>query len=261
MTLAYRTQGDGEPLLLIMGLSGSGRAWYRLLPHLKGRVKAITFDNRGTGESPGVRGPLSMRSMAREAAEVLDAAGVGSAHVFGVSMGGMIAQELAIRKPERLRSLALGCTFASWRKGVAPSFATKLDLALVNLGFATPERLGRVLVSSDFHSKDPRRIVEWLRDSEQAALRYAAAQVIAIARHHTLDRLHRIRAPTLVITGTADRLVPFANSEVLARNIPDARLHLLHGAGHCFPLEREEETVRVLREHFLANEMRSLKSA
>jgi len=259
----YEEHGDRQkpPVLLIMGLAVSSRAWDRLPQLLARDFRVLVFDNIGTGKS-GKRGyAYSMKELAADAAAVLDFACARSAHVFGVSMGGMIAQELAIRKPERLRSLALGCTFASWRKGVAPSFATKLDLALVNLGFATPERLGRVLVSSDFHSKDPRRIVEWLRDSEQAALRYAAAQVIAIARHHTLDRLHRIRAPTLVITGTADRLVPFANSEVLARNIPDARLHLLHGAGHCFPLEREEETVRVLREHFLANEMRSLKSA
>ena len=94
----------------------------------------------------------------------------------------------------------------------------------------------------------------WTRER---ALRFATAQVLAIARHHTLPRLAHIRAPTLVITGGADRLVPPVNSEVLARSIPGARLLVVPGAGHCFPLEREEETVRALSEHFLASEARA----
>jgi pimeloyl-ACP methyl ester carboxylesterase len=195
-----------------------------------------------------------MRSLAADAAAVLDAEGIRSAHVFGISMGGMIAQELAIRHPERVRSLVLGCTFASWRRGRAPTWSTKLDVALMNLGFATPARIARVLVSAEWHAAHPESVVTWLRNAEQTALRFATAQIIAIARHHTLGRLGRIRAPTLVLTGSADKLVPPANSEVLARSIPGAKLHVLRGAGHVFPLERERETVRALRDHFLAHE-------
>ena len=109
-----------------------------------------------------------------------------------------------------------------------------------------------MLVSAEWHSAHPNGTVQWLRRAERTALRFATAQVLAIARHHTLDRLSAIRAPALVLTGSADKLVPPANSEILARSIPGARLRVLQGAGHVFPLEREEETVRVLREHFQA---------
>jgi pimeloyl-ACP methyl ester carboxylesterase len=255
-TIHYESLGDPSkpPVLLIMGLAVSSRAWDRL-PHFLARdFHVLYFDHLGTGRSARRGFACRMRDLADDAAAVIEAAGLRCAHVFGVSMGGMIAQELAIRHPERVRSLVLGCTFASWRRGRAPSLGTKIDLALMNLGFPTPARIARVLVSAEWHAQNPHAIVGWLDRAERAALRFATAQIFAIARHHTLDRLAHIRAPTLVLTGTADRLVPTANSEVLARSIPGATLHLFRGAGHVFPLEREEETVRSLREHFLAHE-------
>ncbi len=251
----YEALGDPAkpPVLLIMGFALSSRAWDRLPGLLAREFRVLFFDNVGTGRSARRGVAYKMRDLAADAAAVLDHEKVRSAHVFGISMGGMIAQELAIRHPQRVRSLVLGCTFASWRQGRAPSWGTKIDLALMQLGFASPGRIARVLVSAEWHAQDPGRIVDWLRRAEQTALRFATAQVLAIARHHTLDRLSHIRAPTLVLTGTADRLVPPANSEVLVRSIPGAKLHLIHGAGHVFPLEREDETVRTLRAHFLAN--------
>jgi pimeloyl-ACP methyl ester carboxylesterase len=255
-TIHYESIGDRTrpAVLLIMGLGLSSRAWDRLPALLSQDFHVLCFDNLGTGKS-GRRGfAYRMRDLANDAAAVIEGAGVGTAHVFGISMGGMIAQELALRHPERVRSLALGCTFASWRRGTAPSLATKLDLLLLNLGFVSPARISRVLVSAEWHAAHPRSALDWLRQAERTALRYATAQVLAIARHHALDRLKGIRAPTLVLTGTADKLVPPANSEVLARSIPGARLIRLAGAGHVFPLEREAETVRLLREHFLGAE-------
>src|SRR2546428_673715 len=114
-----------------------------------------------------------------------------------------------------------------------------------------PGTVSRSLVSAEWHAAHPESALRWLERAERTALRFATAQVLAVARHDTLDRLARIRAPTLVLTGSADKLVPPVNSEVLARNIPGARLVLLRGAGHVFPLEREAETVDALREHFL----------
>src|SRR5205823_7493545 len=110
--LNWRSEGAGEPLLMIMGLSGSARAWYRLLPHVTPHCEAIVFDNRGTGESDRVDRPLTMRDLVSDALAVLDAAGHSSAHVMGVSMGGMIAQHLALDHRDRVRSLILGCTTA-----------------------------------------------------------------------------------------------------------------------------------------------------
>ena len=257
--LHFETLGDprNPPLLLIMGLALSSRAWDRLPQIMAEKFHVITFDNRGTGRSARTRGPYRMQKLADDAAAVIEAAGVASAHVFGISMGGMIAQELAIRHPERVRSLALGCTFASWRKAKAPSLRTKLDLLMLNLGFVGPRRIGRLLVSAEWHEANPGAALDWIRRAERTALRFATAQVMAIARHNALPRLSLVKAPTLVITGSADRLVPPVNSEVLARNIPGARLLVLPGAGHCFPLEREAETVRELQLHFLNSSVRA----
>src|SRR5207244_3408192 len=118
--LSWRAEGAGEPLLLIMGLSGSARAWYRLLPHVSRHCQAIVFDNRGTGDSDRVTGPLTMADLAADAVAVLDASGHDSAHVMGVSMGGMIAQHLALNHRERVRSLILGCTTAGGRRASPP---------------------------------------------------------------------------------------------------------------------------------------------
>jgi 3-oxoadipate enol-lactonase len=253
--LHYETVGDPAkpPVLLIMGLALSSRAWDRLPTLLSRDFRVLIFDNRGTGRSGRVGFAYRMSDLADDAAAVLDAVGCPVAHVFGISMGGMVAQELAIRHPARVRSLALGCTFASWRGATAPSLSTKLDLLLLNIGFVTPARISRVLVSAEWHAAHPESALRWMRRAERTALRYATAQVLAIARHETLPRLYQIRAPTLVLTGSADKLVPPANSEVLARSIPGARLVVLPKAGHVFPLEREPETVAALREHFLSH--------
>jgi 3-oxoadipate enol-lactonase len=254
-TIHYEEVGDrsAPPLLLIMGLGLSSRAWETLPSRLSARFRVLLFDNRGTGRS-GRRGWMyRMRDLADDAVTVLDAAQVPQADVFGISMGGMIAQELAIRHPYRVRRLALGATFASWVRGEKPSLRTVLDLLILVLQRqrVPPERLGRLLLSREYHARNPTRALEWMIRSGHAEIRCAAAQVAAILGHAALHRLEQIRAPTLVITGDADRLVPPRNSEVLAAAIPDARLLLLRGAGHVFPLEREEETVRALTEHFL----------
>ena len=255
----FESLGDprNPPVLLIMGLALSSRGWDRLPHQLARHFHVQIFDNRGTGKSARLGVAYRMHDLADDAAAVLDAAGLASAHVFGISMGGMIAQELALRHPDRIRSLALGCTFASWRKAKAPDARTKLDLLLLNLGRVTPDRIARILVSKEWHERNPGSALEWLRRAERTALRYATAQILAVARHHALPRLSRIRAPTLVITGGNDRLIPPENSEVLARSIPGARLLVLPGAGHCFPLEKEPETIEALREHFLGSEMRA----
>jgi pimeloyl-ACP methyl ester carboxylesterase len=254
-TIHYEEIGDpsAPPLLLIMGMGLSSRAWESLPTRLSERFRVVVFDNRGTGRS-GRRGWMyRMRDLADDAVTVLDAVQVSQANVFGISMGGMIAQELAIRHPYRVRRLALGATFASWLRGDKPSLRTAFDLLLLILQRqrVPAERLGRLLVSREFHQANPTRALEWIARSGRAEIRCAAAQVAAIVGHATLRRLEQIRAPTLVITGDADWLVPPRNSEVLAAGIPDARLRILRGAGHVFPLEREEETVRALTEHFL----------
>ena len=183
---------------------------------------------------------------------MLDANGVAKADVFGISMGGMIAQELVLRHPERVRRLVLGATFASFVRGHRAPFSNVAKLFLGNLVARREETLARLLTSPEWHAAHPGRAAQWLRDAEHTALRFAVAQSLAILRHHTLTRLSRIRVPTLILTGDADKVVPFKNSEVLARAIPGAKLTVLRGAGHVFPLERERETVAALKQHFNA---------
>src|SRR5215813_5756714 len=163
--LHYETLGDTArpPVLLIMGLAVSSRAWGRLPSLLARDFHVVMFDNRGTGRSGGAGLGYRMPDLAADAAAVLDASGHDAAHVFGISMGGMVAQELAIQHPRRVRSLVLGCTFASWRSRTAPSLGTTLDLLLLNLGFVTPARIARVLVSAEWHQAHPESALQWMR--------------------------------------------------------------------------------------------------
>jgi pimeloyl-ACP methyl ester carboxylesterase len=250
----YETWGEAAapPLLLIMGFSVSSRGWEHLPDLLSARFRVLTFDNRGTGRSARTGFLYRMRDLAADATAVLDHAGIARADVFGVSMGGMIALELALRHPERVRRLALGATYAGWRRSAKPRLRSQLDLLLIALRASlTPARVSRLLSSPQFEEAHPGRTLQWLRGAEAARLRFALAQGAAILRHSANARLSQIRASTLVITGDADRLVPPRNSEVLARSIPGAKLLVLPGAGHVFPLEREQETARALTEHFL----------
>ena len=245
------------PLLLIMGLTVSSRAWEKLPSLLQDDFHVITFDNRGSGRSARTGFAYRMADLADDAAAVLDAHGVAEAAVFGISMGGMVALELSLRHPERVRRLALGCTFAGFRTAHRAPIRHFFQLVADRLRFGRDESVARILFSEGFSAENPGRGAKWLRDSDQTSLRYALAQMAAIARHHTLPRLSRIRAPTLVITGDADRLVPPRNSHVLAGKIPRAKLLVLPGAGHVFPLERERETVEALRAHFAEDAARA----
>ncbi|TMA14986.1 MAG: alpha/beta fold hydrolase [Deltaproteobacteria bacterium] len=253
-SIHYELLGNeaAPPLLLIMGLALSGRGWGKLADVLSRRFRVVVFDNRGTGRSGKARLGLRMRDLADDAAAVLDAAGIGKADVFGISMGGMIAQELALRHPERVRRLALGATFASYWRSRKPTLGVVLAGLAASLGAASnaAARISRLLLSEKFYAADPGRARNLLVEGELAGLRCAFVQMGAIIRHATQRKLGGIRSPTLVLTGDADRLVPHRNSERLAASIPVAKLVVFPGAGHAFPFEREEETADALIRHF-----------
>jgi len=253
-SIHYEELGEkgASPLLLIMGLALSGRGWGQLARVLSQRFRVIVFDNRGTGRSGPARLGLRMRDLADDAAAVLDAAGVESADVFGISMGGMIAQELALRHPGRVRRLALGATFASyWRSHKAsPRVVLAGVAASVTRASTATARIARLLLSEEFYAADPSRARSFLLEGELAGFRCAFVQMGAVIRHAAQRKLSAIHVPTLVLTGDADRLVPHRNSERLAASIPGAKLVVLPGAGHAFPFEREEETADALIRHF-----------
>ena len=197
-----------------------------------------------------------MGTLADDAAAALDAAGVAKADVFGISMGGMIAQELALRHPQRVRRLALGATFASWLRSKKPAPHILLDLLAALRQRAGHEQLARLLLGPG-HLEKPGALeafARWREACDMGHAKRSAFQVLASLLHSTTRRLSQIRAPTLVLAGDADRLIKPENPAALARAIPGARLHLFPGAGHAFPLECEDAVVAVLEEHFLGGE-------
>ena len=253
MSLNYEIHGQGEPLLLIMGLSGSRRAWYRLLPHLEGRVRAIAFDNRGTGESPGVTAPLSMGSMARDALSVLDAVGEESAHVMGVSMGGMIAQHLALNHRERVRSLILGCTTPGGRRGVPPVRLLTATALRPVVGMArTYPVVAPALYAQRTRRESPERVDEDLRIrlGDATGILTTVAQMAAITRHDTRSRLHELAGlEVTVIHGAEDSLVPPDHGEALAAAIPGASLVMIPECGHMLTTDAEDEAAGAVLAH------------
>lgn len=251
--LSWREEGQGEPLLLIMGLSASARAWHRLLPHVAPRRRTIVFDNRGTGDSSAVRGPLRMADMAGDAVAVLDAAGVRSADVMGVSMGGMIAQHLALEHRDRVRSLILGCTTPGGVRGAPPWRLLAASALRPLVGPArTWELVAPALFSASTRRERPERVAEELeiRVADATDPRTTFAQMAAVARHDTRSRLAELAGlPVTVLHGDEDALVPCEHGRELAAAIPGAEFVMLAGCGHLMTTDDEDATSRAVLGH------------
>jgi pimeloyl-ACP methyl ester carboxylesterase len=256
--LHWETAGAGDPVLLIMGLGLGGGAWWRTVRVLARRLQVITFDNRGVGRSRAFSYAYTTEAMADDAATVLDAVGVERAHVYGLSLGGMVAQALALRHPERVRSLVLGATSPGGPRAARPSaevaafFRRRLRMA--------PEEAAWESVPINY---GPRcRAEHFERIEEDVAQRLAQpfserayrAQLFAAAWHNCLGALPRIAVPTLVVHGALDRVIPVANAHLIAERIPGARLLVLEEAGHLYPTEEPEVDRAIAR--FLAEQGR-----
>ena len=238
-------RGQAEPLLLIMGLGANATAWEMQIPDFSREYHVIAFDNRGSGRTDKPEAPYTMPQMADDAAGLLDHLGIESAHVFGMSMGGMIAQELALRHPQRVRALVLGATMAGGPNAVmaGPHLIQQwASTALLPLEQAIETGL-HFLYSEDFIAKNKERLVERALELAhlQPPLDAVQRQVMAVFRFNAHDRLTDIKSPTLVITGTADKIMPTENSHILAERIPRAELVELEGAGHGFLAEKAAE--------------------
>lgn len=249
--LWYERRGSGEPLLVITGFAISSAIFEPLLDLYARRFDCITYDHRGSGRSGARLRPTSMPELAADAARLLDALGVQSAHVYGVSMGGMVAQELALRFPERVRGLILGCTTAGGPLAVRPSLRELRVISAIAAGeLRKPGRpwLATFLFSPDFRREHPERVAFLLEHfhRHRPSPHGAAAQWWATVFHDTVARLPRIQAPTLVLHGEQDVLSPLGNAELLADRIPSAELAVVPGAGHAYALERPEESFAML---------------
>jgi pimeloyl-ACP methyl ester carboxylesterase len=240
--------------LLLRGLARSQRFWFDLRPRLARRFRVIAMDNRGIGRSGAARAPFTTRQMADDAAAVLDHAGLARAHVFGVSLGGMVAMRLALRHPARVDRLVLGCTTPGGRHATrVPLDAVLALLRAGRLPFADAlERTAPYVLSEPFLRARPDVVRAWREVGalEPVPLRTSLFQLLAAAEHDVFASLPTLPHRTLVLTGDADRLIPAANSRLLAATIPGATLIVLPGAGHEFTAEQPEETTVAL-ERFL----------
>jgi pimeloyl-ACP methyl ester carboxylesterase len=253
ISLEYYTEGSGPPLLLVMGFAGSAHSWGEpFVEQLTRNFTVTRFSNRGTGDSDKPSEQPTIRTMADDSIALLDALGIERSHICGISMGGYISQEIAINYPNRVNGLVLGCTGVGGPTAVQADAATNAAMT-PDPSMPVPDIIRKswyALVSDEF-VKEGHDFLEAMIPSFLAhptPMDTIVKQVMAIAGHNVAERDSAITAPTLVIHGDADRLVPPANGEQVAAAIKGAELRTLHGVGHMFFWERPEESARMITE-------------
>jgi 3-oxoadipate enol-lactonase len=252
--IEYVRRGTGEPLLMIQGMSGTHAAWGEpFLSLLEPHFDLIAYDHRGIGRSAPREGSFTIADLAGDAAAVLDAFEIGRAHVLGISMGGMVAQELAIAHPERIRTLTLGCTYPG---GAGSQLTDQAVVQRLLAGFATgdPEQILRASFSVNVSPAFAAEPGEWERflamaGEVPAPIPVVFEQLRAAGLHNARDRLETISAPTLVIHGDRDEMLDVLNGRLIAQLIPGARLEVLPGVGHIFWWEQPDVAARLVIEH------------
>lgn len=253
LSINYDERGSGDPLLLIMGFGASSAGWRpEFVDGLAESFRVITFDNRGTGQSEAASAPYTMADMADDAVGVLEKLGIERAHVMGLSMGGMIAQEVALRHPRRVRGLVLGCTNSGAPLSVAaPQESVALLMPPEGM---SPEDAARrawpVVQTPEFIAANPELMEASLTRAMQhpTPLQTRHYQMGAVMTWGTADRLTEIAAPTLIITGDRDVLIPPENSRILHERIPGSRLEVIPDAAHGFTTSHPAETVALVTE-------------
>ncbi len=240
--LHYIVEGSGPPLVLVGGKTSSiDGAWWRYIPALAKRTKVIALDNRGAGASGKPDTPYSTSLMAEDALAVLNAAGETSAHWFGISLGGMIVQEIAVDDPDAVRSLILGATHCGGERLPAGS----ADNPPVIDG---PLRRYANLYDARFIAEHAAWVEEDARHFGKMPLHAIVRQDQAVKQHQLCDRMSEIRQPVLILHGRQDRMVPLARGEELQRALPNARLHVLDPAGHQFHSEQFPTVLRLVQD-------------
>jgi len=255
-SLYYERRGAGEPVLLIQGMSGTHLAWGdAFLAGLGDGLEVVAYDHRGVGTSSPEDQPFTIAELADDAAGLLGALGWERAHVVGISMGGMVAQELALRHPQRIRTLTLGCTYpgGAGAQLADPALIQELAGALLSgdrelaLRTGFKANLSAAFVADEAHFEP----FHAMATAVPVAVPVIMLQMQAVMGHDASGRLASIAAPTLVVHGTEDRMLPVANGELIAQLVPDARLELLEGVGHMFWWEQPERSAALVRSHVL----------
>jgi 3-oxoadipate enol-lactonase len=251
--LRYEIRGNGEPVALIMGFSGSGRGWGEpFLKLMEARFRIFVIDNRGTGESDKPDAEFTLGDLAADIAAVLDHARTPRAHIFGISMGGMIAQEFALAYPARTRGLVLGCTNCGASHSVPADPAAIANLVpapgmdpIAQARRAFSVACGKAFLNSERGQAILTQAIAEMGNYPVTPMHTFMRQGQAIGGFDSFARLGQIKSPTLIIHGDDDSIVPYSNAEVLQGAIAGSKKHTLKAAGHMFFWEVPEETVRV----------------
>jgi len=247
--IAWMADGpeDGHAVLLVMGLAYPAAMWFRMVPAMAERYRVIRVDNRGAGHTGDVPGaPYTVETMAADCLAVLDEAEVRTAHIVGISMGGLIAQEIALAAPERVRSLCLLATHPGMGHAVVNPEAMA---TLLKRGEMTPREAAEASIPFNYESSTPRERIEedWAIRLPLAATNQGyLAQVSGSSQWDGYERLHAINTPTLVLHGEHDALVPPANGRIIADRIPGAELVMVPDANHILTTDQPEQLSRKL---------------
>jgi 3-oxoadipate enol-lactonase len=223
---------DAPPLILLEGMGGDIPGWRRNIPVLARRLRVVAYDFRGNGKSDEPRGPATMATFVDDTVALLDALGIGRAHLYGQSFGGMVAQEMALATRERVRTMILGCTHVGSRHAVR------------GRGSKVPKgEPWRAMYSPGFPDRHPDHVAEDLRigAAQRKHPEGGRRQWEAMQGFDSFERLPALDLPTLVLHGTEDQAISAENAKVLAERIPGAELVLLEGAGHLYHSEQAAE--------------------
>lgn len=242
----YETYGKGRPLMLISGLSGGSWSWYEQVPFFKNHFRTIVFDNRGAGRSSMPPGPYTIKQLAKDALCLLDNLAVDRTFALGLSMGGMIVQELVLLAPNRIQAMVLGCTHCGGDLRIPPS-PEVLETFMNNTGLNHEQIIDKNLpffFSESCRKNRPQVINAYRKVQLETPLQPEHAfhaQLQAIGTFGCCDRLSKIEVPTLILAGSEDVLVPVGNAHILAERIPHAELEEIPGAGHAIHAECRDQ--------------------
>lgn len=254
--MEYHLEGSGPPLLMISGFTAQASGWSEpFTRRLQRRFSTIRYSHRGTGTSDRLDGEITLRDLADDGVALLSALGIDKAHVLGVSMGGMVAQELVLNHPQQVQGLVLGCTNCGGEHRVAAA-PEMVELLTPLPGLSREEQVRRswpAVTTPEFLESHGDVMEERLGASlvNPTPIETAMRQMAAVQAFDSFDRLPQIKAPTLILHGDRDSIIPVANAHVLKDRIPGAELSVFADAGHLFTFEFPEESAGAVVE-FLA---------
>ena len=246
-TVYYDDSGTGHPILLMSGLGSTRLGWWKQVEPFSNKFRVINMDNRDAGDSALGTGPYTIADMAEDVAGVIQNLNLGRTHIVGISMGGMIAQELAIRHPELVDKLVLVSTTAGGPTGVnaKPEIAALLMRPADEDIETRVRRTFTAIAGEGYMATHPQDLDQIVKNatakpmSPESYQRQLGACMVHFSKG-VADRLAQIAAPTLVVHGDGDPLIPYPNGQYLAAHIKGARLATYPGVGHLSPIEAPE---------------------